>query len=165
VRIPGWSSTTRRGPVADRRSIVAVVSAVLRAADGSVEIAQLVEVFVARFPAVLDPAVSPLPDDLDSSTAIDEGLTPEEQLVAAEDEVDAAVTAAEVVGMLAPWERLIVPHLDNPPAIQAVLDCGRSQAYQHARRLKEKLKQIVGDGHDMRAVGLEVIELCGGAVV
>lgn len=165
VRIPKWSSTTRRGPVADRRSIVAVVGAVLRAAEGSVEVAQLVEVFVVRFPAVLDPAVGPLPDDPDSSIALDEGLTPEEQVIAAEDEVDAAVTAAEVVGMLAPWEQRIVPHLDNPPAIQAVLGCGRSQAYQHAQRLKEKLTQLVGDGDDVRAVGLEVIELCGGAAV
>ncbi|MGH3971969.1 MAG: hypothetical protein ACRDS9_01375 [Pseudonocardiaceae bacterium] len=142
---------------------MAVIGAVLRAAEGSVEVAQLVEVFVARFPAVLDPSVGPLPDDPDSSIALDEGLTPEEQLIAAEDEVDAAVTAAEVVGMLAPWERQIVPHLDTPPAIQAVLGCGRSQAYQHARRLKEKLTQLVGESDDVRAVGLEVIRLCGGA--
>lgn len=165
VRIPKWSSTTRRGPVADRRSIVAVVGAVLDAAEGSVEVAQLVEVFVARFPVVLDPAMGPLPDDSDSSIAFDEGLTPEEQLIAAEDEVDAAVMATELVEMLAPWERMIVPHLNNPPEIKTVLDCGRSQAYQHARRLKEKLKQLVGDGDDVRAVGLEVIELCGGAAV
>lgn len=165
VKIPKWSSTTRRGPVADRRSIVAVVDAVLRAADESVEVAQLVEVFVARFPAALDPAVDPLPDDPDSGIALDKGVTPEEQLIAAEDEIDAGVTAAEVVGMLAPWERQIVPHLDNPPAIQAVLGCGRSQAYQHARRLKEKLMQLVGDGDDVHVVGLEVIRLCGGAAI
>jgi hypothetical protein len=165
VKIPKWSSTTRRGPVADRRSIVAVAGAVLDAAGGSLEVAQLVAVFVARFPVVLDPAVCSLPDDLDSNIGLDEALTPEQQLVAVDDEVDAAVTAAEVAGMLAPWERQIVPHLDNPPAIQTVLGCGRSQAYQHARRLKEKLTQLVGDGDSLRVVGLEVIRLCGGAAV
>lgn len=165
VKIPKWSSTTRRGPVADRRSIVAVAVAVLDAAGGSLEVAQLVAMFVARFPAVLDPAVGPLPDDLDSSIGFSEGLSPEQQLIAADDEVDAAATAAEVVGMLSPCERQIVPHLDNPPAIQTVLACGRSQAYQHARRLKEKLTQLVGDSDDLRAVGLEVIRLCGGVTV
>jgi hypothetical protein len=87
VKIPKWSSTTRRGPVADRRSIVAVAAAVLDAAGGSLEVAQLVAVFVARFPVVLDPAVSSLPDDLDNSVGLDEALTPEQQLVAADDEV------------------------------------------------------------------------------
>jgi hypothetical protein len=165
VKVPKWSSTTRRGPVADRKSIVAVVGAVLGTAGGSLEVAQLVAVFVARFPVVLDPAVGPLPHDVDASVGLDEeGLTPEQQLIAVDDEVDAAVTAAEVVGMLAPWERQIVPHLDNPPAIQTVLGCGRSQAYQHARRLKEKLTQLVGDSDGLRAVGLEVIRLCGATV-
>lgn len=166
VKIPKWSSTTRRGPVADRRSIVAVAAAVLNAAGGSLEVAQLVAVLVARFPVVLDdPVVCSLPDDLDNSVGLDEALTAEQQLVAADHEVDAAVTAAEVVGMLAPWERRIVPHLDNPLAIQTVLGCGRSQAYQHARRLKEKLTQLVGDSDSVRVVGLEVIRLCGGAAV
>jgi hypothetical protein len=67
--------------------------------------------------------------------------------------------------MLAPWERQIVPHLDNPLAIQTVLGCGRSQAYQDARRLKQKLTQLVGDSDSLRVVGLEVIRLCGGAAV
>lgn len=165
VKIPKWSSTTRRGPVADRGSIVAVANAVLKAAGGSLEVAQLVEVFVVRFPAVLDPAVGPLPNDLDASIVLGQGLTPEQQLIAADDEVNAAVTAAEVVGMLAPWERQVVPHLDSPRSIQVVLGCGRSQAYQHARRLKEKLTQLVGDGDNVRAVVLEVIGLCGSTAV
>jgi len=61
VKIPKWSSTTRRPPPADRASLVAVARAVLTAAAGSVEVGQLVAVFVARFPVVLDPAVGPLP--------------------------------------------------------------------------------------------------------
>jgi hypothetical protein len=164
VKIPRWSTSSRRSPVADRASIVAVARAVLEAAAGSVETAQLVAVFVARFPVVLDPAVIDLPDDHDILVR-DEGLTPEEQVIAAEEELTAGVRAAEVVGMLAPVERRLVGHLEDVLAIQEVVGCGRSQAYQHAKRLKDKLAQLIGEGEDVRAVGLEVIRLCGGVSV
>jgi hypothetical protein len=114
---------------------------------------------------VLDPAVGPLLDDPDASIGFDEGLTPEQQLIEAEDEVEIALTAAAVVEMLAPWERQIVRHLQNPQAIQTVLGCGRSQAYQHAKRLKEKLKLLVGDCENVDAVGGVVVRLCGGGAV
>jgi len=162
VRIPRWSSTSRRPPVADRASIVAVAHAVLKAAAGSMEIAHLAAVFLARFPTVVDPPVVLLQDQHDV-TARAEELTPEEQVIAAEDELTAGVRAAEVAGMLSPVERQLVPLLADVPSIQEVLGCGRSQAYQHAKRLKEKLEQLIGVGEDVRAVGLEVIRLCGGA--
>jgi len=66
-------------------------------------------------------------------------------VIAAEEEVDAAAAAAEIVGMLAPWEREILPLLGNAQAIQEVLGCRRSQAYHHAKRLKEKLAQLDGE--------------------
>ena len=160
VRIPKWSSSTRRRPIASRASIVAVARAVLAAAEGSLEIGQLVHVFVTRFPVVLDPAVVPLSDLPEIVIGRENGQTPEEDVIAAEDELDAVVTAKEVVGMLSPEERGLVPHLDNPQAVQAELGCARSQAYHRAARLKEKLRQLVGDTEDVRAVGLEVIALC-----
>jgi hypothetical protein len=162
VRIPQWSSTSRRPPVADRASIVAVAHAALEAAAGSMEIAQLVAVFLARFPVVVDPPVVLLQDHHEVAVRAPE-LTPEEQTIAAEDELAAGVRAAEVVGMLSATERRLVPRLADIPAIQEVLGCGRSQAYQHAKRLKDKLTQLVGEGEDVRAVGPEVIRLCGGA--
>jgi hypothetical protein len=121
IRIPPWSSSTRRAPLADRASMVALCRAVLTAADGSVELGRLVRVMLARFPVVLDPVVVPLPDDAESKSPEMEMLTPEGQVIAAEDALAAAVTAAEVVGMLTPTERLIVPHLDNHEAIQQAL--------------------------------------------
>ena len=161
VKIPKWSSSARRPPVADRASITATLRAVLAAAIGSLEVGQMVEVFVQRFPAVLDPVVAPISELSDSARGA--GLTPEEEIIAAEDDLAAGVTAAEIVGMLSPDERRIVPHLDDPAAVQALLGCGRSQAYHHTKRLKEKLAQLVGDGDEVRSVGLEVIRLCGGA--
>jgi hypothetical protein len=160
VKIPQWSGTSRRSPVTDRASIVAVAHAVLEAAAGSMEIAQLVALFLARFPAVVDPPLVLLEDHHDVVRAAE--LTPEEQLIAAEDELAAGVRAAEVAGMLSAAERQLVSHLADMSAIQEVLGCGRSQAYQHARRLKDKLAQLVGESEDVRAVGLEVIRLCGG---
>ena len=162
VRIPKWASSARRPPVADRASIVATLRAMFAVAEGSLEVAQLVEVFVRRFPVVLDPVVVPA-SEVSDGTHWGAGLTPQEQIIAAEDDFVAGVAAAEIVGMLSPDERRIVPHLDNTPAVQALLGCGRSQAYQHTKRLKEKLAQLVGDGNDVRPVGLEVIRLCGGA--
>ncbi|GAA4023992.1 hypothetical protein GCM10022247_55520 [Allokutzneria multivorans] len=160
VKIPKWSSETRRAPVADSASIAAVAKAVLAAAGGSLELGQLVVVFLARFPVVLDPVVISLDEDAGTPVDLGDELTPEEQVVAAEQELEAAVVAAEIVGMLAPRERKIVPYLDNPRAIQALLGIGRSQAYQRAKRLKEKLAQLIGDSGDASAVAREVIWLC-----
>lgn len=164
VKIPKWSSSTRRAPLADRASLVAVARAALKAANGgSLELAQLVGVFVARFPAVLDPAIIPLPEGDEANVADDGAVNAEQQLILAEEELSAAVSAVGVVGMLSPWERQIVPVLDDASAIQETLGCGRSQAYHQAKRLRAKLTQLVGASDDVRAVGLEVIRLCGGA--
>ncbi|MGH3630711.1 MAG: hypothetical protein ACRDRL_25125 [Sciscionella sp.] len=162
VKIPKWSSAVRRPPMADRASITAVVRAVLTAAEGSLEVAQIVEVFVARFPVVLDPATIPLPDAVEFEAHDRTAVTPEEQVIAVEEEIDAAASAVSVVAMLSPQEREIVRHFGDIPAIQALLGCGRTQAYHQAKWLREKLTQLVGDSDDVRAVGLEVIRLCGG---
>lgn len=161
VKIPKWSSSTRRAPLADRASMVAVARAALEAAGGgSLELAQLVTVFVARFPAALDPAMVPLPEGDEADMADDDAVNAEQQLIQAEEELSAAVSAASVVGMLSPPERQIVPFLDDVSAIQEILGCGRSQAYHKAKRLRDKLSQLVGDSDDVRGIGLEVIRLC-----
>ncbi len=164
VRIPPWSSATRRPPMADRPSIAAVIRAVLTEAAGALEVAQLVEVFVARFPAALDPATQPLPDAVEHDIPDRDTATPEELVVAFEEEIDAAADATSIVAMLSPEERAIVRRIEDVPAIQELLGCGRSQAYHRVRRVKEKLAQLVGQSDDVRAVALEVIRLCGGPV-
>lgn len=58
----------------------------------------------------------------------------------------------------------MVPYLDRPGEIQTLLGCGRSQSYHHAACLKEKLRQLVGDGDEVRSVRSEVIRLCSEAV-
>lgn len=160
VRIPQWSSAKRRAPVADRVSKVALLRAVLSAAGGSLQVSQLCEVLAARFPVVLDPVVVPLDAGSGPELAA-QSPTPEQAVLAHEEEVQAAADAAAIVGMLSPLERRMTPLLDDPPGIQEMIGCGRSQAYHHAKRLREKLAQFIGEGEDMRAVGMEVIRLCG----
>ncbi|MCX4826854.1 hypothetical protein OG883_45285 [Streptomyces sp. NBC_01142] len=160
VRVPRWSSDTRRAPVADRASIVALLRAVLTAADGSLEVSQLCEIFAERFPAVLDPVVVPLEAGAAHEPAA-LAPSPEEAVLAEDAEFDAAVTAAEVVGMLSPQEQRMVPLLAEPQRIQELLACGRSQAYHQAKRLREKLAQFTGGLDDAHVAAREVIRLCG----
>lgn len=164
IKIPKWSSETRRAPVADRTSIEAVIHAVLSDAAGSMEVAHLVEVFTSRFPVALDPVVVSLPDDAGSQITADPHASPEEIVLARDDEARAASAGAEIVAMLSPLERRMIAYLDCPGEIQTLVGCGRSQAYHHATRLKEKLRQLVGDGDEVRSVMSEVIRLCSEAV-
>ncbi|WP_326759126.1 hypothetical protein OHB35_15215 [Streptomyces phaeochromogenes] len=164
IKIPRWNSETRRAPIADRASIEAVIHAVLTAAAGSMEVAQLVEVFTNRFPVVLDPVVVSLPPDAGSVIAVDAHPSPEELVLECVDDTEDASRAEGIVSVLSPQERRTVPYLNSAGGIQTLLGCGRSQAYHHAARLREKLRQLVGDGDDVRSVGSEVIRLCGGAV-
>jgi len=158
VRIGQWSSTSRRAPLATRESLIAVARAVLSAAGGSVEIAQLTHVFVTRFPAALDWAVVPLESGADGLHAA--GSTPEEEVVERNDEVDASVGAAEIVGMLTSRERALVSCLGDVVAAQTLLGCRRSSAYQQMSRLREKLVQFAGASDDGLALIREVIHLC-----
>ena len=158
VRIGRWSSTTRRAPVASRDSLIAVARAVLSAAGGSMAIAQLTHVFLARFPVALDWAVVPL--DASEGVLHADIPTPEEALIAQSDEIDSAGSAVEIFGMLSPRERTLVPHLDDVTAAQRVLGCRQKSAYHQMKRLREKLTQLAGTGDDRHAVILEVIHLC-----
>ncbi|MFE3864825.1 hypothetical protein ACFXPT_30890, partial [Streptomyces goshikiensis] len=155
IKIPKWTSETRRAPLADRKSLEAVIRAVLSTAAGSIEVAQLVEVFIGRFPVALDPIVLPLPDDAKSQITASAHASPEEIVLASDDEAVAASAAAQIVAMLSPQERGMVAYLESPGELKAYLGCGRSQAYHHRTRLKEKLQQLVGneDEDQVRSVG------------
>ncbi|MFD8035433.1 hypothetical protein ACFV3F_43290 [Streptomyces sp. NPDC059717] len=170
VRVPVWATEKRRSPVADRASIVAILRAVLIAAQGSVEVAALVSVFARRFPASLDP-VEVMTDDNDlvglPVSDNREGMQdPQSALIRQEDQLDIAVSAAEIVGRLSVEERALVPLLDgqvSAAAVQELLGCGRSQAYLRVKRLREKLRLLIGEQPDMPSVAAEVMALCSTA--
>ncbi|MFW0797012.1 hypothetical protein AAFP30_24615 [Gordonia sp. CPCC 205515] len=162
VRVPKWSSTSRRPPVADRPSLVAILEAVFRAAGGSIEVAELVHVLAQRFAAALDPIVTVAGehDDLASTPASEP--TPDDLVVADESDADTARAAAEIVGRLSDIERAIVPLLDDGGAVRNRLGLGKSQSAQFASRLKAKIVQLAGTGPESEHVVREVIWLCGG---
>ncbi|WP_143536302.1 MULTISPECIES: hypothetical protein [unclassified Rhodococcus (in: high G+C Gram-positive bacteria)] len=161
VRVPKWSSGTRRPPIADRASIVSILRAILMTADGSLETAQIVHVLARRFAAALDPVERPI-SDADSEEFRSEGLSPEELVIATDSEVDAASAAWAIFSTLSDDERSILPVVDNPAEVQKRLGLGRSQASQLASRCKAKIANLAGTGPEARQVALEVIWLCGG---
>ena len=113
IRVPKWSSPTRRPPIADRESLIAVIRAVLARAEGSVETSHLVAVFANRFAAALDPLVvlsrrRQHSIDFESVTP-----DPEDTVLAEEVALDVATAAAEIAGRLTEAERQIVPILDD----------------------------------------------------
>ncbi|BBY66813.1 hypothetical protein [Mycolicibacterium helvum] len=162
VRIPKWSSTTRRAPLADRESLVAIIRSVLTSAEGSVEIAHLVAVFANRFAAALDPRFASIDDD---DNPIDvESVTPdpEESLLAEELALDVATAAAEIASRLTDTEREIVPILHDSRAIRLKLGKGRTQCAAFGARLKAKIRELAGTTDDAEEIVREVVALCGG---
>lgn len=161
VRPQRWTSDTRRPPVADRRSIVAVLTAVLEAAGGSLETAQLVYVFSRRFAAALDPIEVSLEDAIQFGDVPSDEATGEDLVIAADSELDAACAAAEIVGRLSDDEKLTVPVWDDANAVRERLGVGRTQAYTAMDRVKKKVLDLAGTGPDTEQIVREVIRLCG----
>lgn len=162
VRIPKWSSTRRRAPLASRESLIAIIRSVLVRAAGSVEIGHLVAVFADRFAAALDPLVASIDDDdnpIDVETA---ALDPEETLIADELAWDVAVAAAEIVGRLTDTEREILPVLHDSEAVRLRLGKGSTQCAAFTARLKVKIRELAGTSGDAEEIVREVAALCGG---
>lgn len=162
VRVPKWSSPTRRAPLADRESLIAIIRAVLARAAGSVETAHLVAVFANRFAAALDPLVASIDDDDNPIDVESVAFDPEETLIAAEVTLDVATAAAEIAGRLTNTEREIVPILHDGAAIRRKLGEGRTQCAAYAARLKAKICELAGTGGDAEEIVREVVALCGG---
>lgn len=166
VRVPKWSSTSRRPPVADRASLVAIIGAVLQAAAGSLDTAQVVYVFSQRFAAALDPtSVSFSSGSDEDDRGIDprsDALGPEDELIAEAAIEDIAAAAAAIFGRLSDLERAVVPCLDDQPAVQRLLGLGRSQSALFSQRLRTKIRELAGTGLDREDIAREVIALCGG---
>lgn len=170
VRVPKWSSSSRRPPVADRASLVAIAHAILQQAGGSLETAQLVHVFCQRFAASLDPIVVSLDERLDEDPDEDaagtdlpsETASPEEAVIAESVALDVAGAAAEIVGRLSAVERAIIPVLNDSAAVRERLSLGRSQSALFTSTLKAKIRALAGTGEDRDDIVREVIALCGG---
>ncbi len=149
---------------------VAILEAVLQAAAGSLETAQLVHVFAQRFAAAMDPIEVPLPeheheDDGEVDRDADlpsEAPGPEEIVIAEEVAAETAEAAAQIVERLSVDERAILCVIDDPAEVMRRLGRGRSQSAEFARRLKVKIRELAGTGTDRDENLLAAIALCGG---
>lgn len=167
IRVPLWKKGTRRAPVADRRSMVAILEAVLQAASGSLETAQLVHVFAQRFAAAMDPIEVPLPEHEDDEQDGDSDLPsevpgPEELVIAEEVAAETAEAAAQILKRLSGDERAILCVIDDTAEVMRLLGRGRSQSAEFARRLRIKIRELAGTGTDRDGILVATIALCSG---
>lgn len=138
VTVPAWSAdAARRAPVADRDSLVALISEIVAASPGGVTWAQLVAVVAVR----LEVHDSPLAMDLTTLDAI-----------APPSHVDPAQAAAEadagerLMAQLSINEQRVLPYLDESTSvISASTGLGRTKAWETASVLRSKLAGLLHD--------------------
>jgi hypothetical protein len=156
VKAVRWSGP-RRAPLTTDASLRAIVAAVLRAARGSMEVAQLVHVVARRFPAAAEPEDVTIDDD-----------TFDRVTRAVENDPGTAVVLAESIaaayGQLSPSQRALAPHLDDDiDVVMKVLGVGRSRAYEAVKQVRDLLGRLLPDDETRAAVGAAVLALCGEA--
>jgi hypothetical protein len=153
VKAVRWSGL-RRPPLTSDTSLRAIVAAVLTAAGGSLEVAQLVHVVAQRFPAAAEPEDVTIDDDtLDRMTRMESG-----DLGFA---FEAAESISAVLDQLSPSQRALVPYLNRDiNAAMEVLNVGRSRAYEAVRHLKGVLDRLLPDDETRSVVYAAVVERC-----
>src|SRR6266498_4101026 len=98
IRLVRWSSSTRRNPIAERQSLLDIVHAVLAAADGCLDLRQLVAVFTRRFPTAVEWGDAPMSQKVEAAASAPAEDLPEVQVLVNEQ-------GREVYDQLTPRER------------------------------------------------------------
>lgn len=155
VKAVRWSGP-RHPPLTSDASLRAIVAAVLTAAAGSLEVAQLVHVVAQRFPAAAEPEDVTISDDtFERVTRVgkdDPGLA-----------LETGESIREVYDQLSPSQRALVPYLDSDiKVVMAVLQVGRSRAYEAVKHVKDLLDRLLPDDGTRGLVYAAVVERCGG---
>jgi hypothetical protein len=153
VKAIRWSGP-RRPPLTSDVSLRAIVVAVLAAAGGGLEVAQLVHVVAQRFPAAAEPEDVTIDDDtFDRVTRVesdDPGLA-----------FETRESISAVLDQLSPSQRVLVPYLDRDiNAVMKVLNVGRSRAYEAVRHLRGVLDRLLPDDETRAVVYTAVVERC-----
>jgi len=153
VKAVRWSGP-RRPPLTSDASLRAIVAAVLTAAGGSLEVAQLVHVVAQRFPAAAEPEDVTIDDDtFDRATHMgsdDPGFA-----------FETGESISAVLDQLSPSQRALVPYLDRDiNVVMEVLNVGRSRAYEAVRHLKGLLDRLLPDDETRGVVYAAVVERC-----
>jgi hypothetical protein len=153
VKAVRWSGP-RRPPLTSDASLRAIVAAVLTAAGGSLEVAQLVHVVAQRFLAAAEPEDVTIDDEtFDRATRMDR----DDPALAFE----TGESISAVLDQLSPSQRALVPYLDHDiNAVMEVLNVGRSRAYEAVKHLKGLLEKLLPDDETRAVVYAAVVERC-----
>lgn len=137
VQVIRWRSARRRGPVSDGPSLAAVAVAVLRAADGPVDLPVFAEVFEHRFGLTTAPRLVSLDDEPAPHPAL-----PRSDEIATT--VEIREQAQQIWEQLSDRERQILAHHDAAVRdLAAVLGLGKSAAAEARHRLIETLRSVL----------------------
>ena len=119
VKAVSWSGP-RRPPLTSDASLRAIVAAVLTAAGGSLEVAQLVHVVAQRFPAAAEPEDVTIDDDtFDRVTR----MGSDDPALA----VETGESISAVLDQLSPSQRALMPYLERDVnTVMELLNVGRS---------------------------------------
>jgi hypothetical protein len=167
VRLVRWRAEAKRNsPVAERTAFKAVLGVALDAAGGAVHEDDLLEVVAQRFGVGPVSHVESLDVPEEVAASADDEPGPEDVTVAADEELEAAITAIAIWAQLSPFEQRLVLRLDDSARdAAAALEVGHTKANTGQRRLKEKLRVLIGDSDPERrsAVVAELRHLAQGA--
>lgn len=157
--VPGVSavrwSGPRHPPLTSDASLRAIVAAVLAAAAGSLEVAQLTHVVAQRFPAAAEPEDTMIGDD--ALERVTRTVNDDSGSV-----LETRESAREVYEQLSPSERVLVPYLDRDiKVVMDVLHVGRSRAYEAVKHVRELLDRLLPDDGTRDVVGAAVVAMCG----
>jgi len=154
VKAVRWSGP-RHPPLTSDASLRAIVAAVLTAAAGSLEVAQLVHVVAQRFPAAVEPEDTTISDDAFERITRAEKGDPGSALETEE-------FIRDVYDQLSPSQRAVVPYLESDiQVVMEVLHVGRSRAYEAVKHIRDLLDRLL-PADDTRGIVYDaVVERCG----
>lgn len=154
VVVPRWSSEERNAPVADRSTLIDLLSAALLRAAGALTDADLAEVVSRR----IDTRRSPLTVELETLEAVSEPASvdtlPAERVIGHSQ-------AVAIFNNLSDMARIILTVADQPVReIGLAAGMGKSQAAEQRRRLYADLRNTLEEADDAPAVLEELTALC-----
>lgn len=154
VVVPRWTSATRDAPLADRDSMIRLITAVLAAADGSVRPVEIAHALTAR----LDHRRTPLTVELDQA-----GGHPELHRVDGDPESTtlSVMRATQIFNSLTDRERIIVATLDlNVRDLGRLVSMGKSQAALVRQRLIDRVSDELSDDDEPELTARALAGLC-----
>lgn len=152
VTVPAWGSESRRAPLADRDSLIRLISRVLTAAQGSLTAPDVARALTAR----IAPVRIPLTAELD---VVERMADPAP--AAALGAVLSRIRAGEIFNALTERERILVALYDRPGRdLGNVVGVRNSQAAFLKQRLATLLRDALRDDDDPDATIGELTHLC-----